>query len=87
MNNIMKNVPSSIKRLLSKTYIVVIRLGGDTHSNFVNSKPCMHCINYMKNLGIKKIYYSNQLGEIIHEKVSAMSSNHISMIRRVYRTA
>ena len=59
--------------------IVVIRWNGEY---IKNSKPCKHCCEYMKNLGIKKIIYSDDNGNMIREKISELSSNHICLSRR-----
>jgi hypothetical protein len=58
--------------------IVVIRYAGE---KIINSKPCIHCISYMKKLGIKKIYYSND-GNIIYDKINKISTTHISLYHR-----
>jgi len=81
---------------MNNVQILVIRIGGDrsndNNSNdrnrkdtFINSKPCMHCINYMRSLGIRKIYYTDNTGDIIYEKINEMHSTHISMMRKVLR--
>lgn len=60
--------------------ILVVRWNGN---NFKNSKPCKHCIEYMKVLGIKKICYSDDEGDFIHEKVLDVVTDHVCMVRRV----
>lgn len=37
--------------------------------NLANSKCCADCINIMKLVGIRKVYYSNNKGDIVCEKV------------------
>ena len=39
-----------------------------------NSKCCADCINIMKMVGIRKVYYSDKEGNIICEKVNNMSN-------------
>jgi len=50
--------------------IYVVRIVGDEKGGFklANSKPCEHCINKLRDLGIKKIAYSVS-GGIIVEKI------------------
>lgn len=79
-----KNISLDIKRKLNNIQLLVIRIGGNGKNNFINSKPCKHCINYMKTLGIRKVYYSDDNGDIIYEKISNMQSEHISMLRKQY---
>ena len=43
-----------------------------------NARPCMKCLNLMKTVGIKKIYYSISPDKIICEKVRDMVSIHVS---------
>lgn len=65
--------------------LLVIRINRDTSTKepqLVNSKPCINCINYIRSLGIKKIYYSDDQGEIIYEKTREIYTEHISQFRR-----
>jgi len=62
--------------------IVIIRF---SHNNLLkNSKPCHHCIDHIKKyndkytLSINRIYYSNEYGNIVYEKIYNMKNNHIS---------
>jgi len=70
-----------IIRHLNKSSIVVIR-----HKNgkLTMSKPCKNCISFMKTLGIKKIYYSNENGNIIVENIKKIKTTHISCTNRYY---
>jgi len=52
--------------------------------NLVNSKPCNTCIYYMQLYGIKSVYYSNEDGEIIKEKIINISSDHMSISQNKY---
>jgi deoxycytidylate deaminase len=61
--------------------LLVIRSKGDT---FNSSKPCKHCIDYIKRIGIKKIYYSNDEGQIVYEKIGDLHSEHESMIKKCF---
>jgi deoxycytidylate deaminase len=46
------------------------------------SKPCKNCILALTALGIKRILYSNDDGEIISEKIRDISSDHVSLYWR-----
>lgn len=37
----------------------------------------------MKLYGIKKIYYSDDAGNIVYEKMKNMQNNHVSQLNRV----
>lgn len=67
---------------MSKTYIVVIRIGGNGHNKIINSRPCRECVKYMKAVGMKKIYYSNDNNEFTGENILHMESNHLSLAAR-----
>lgn len=57
--------------------IIVIRLNKKGH--FTNSRPCSFCIQKLQELKIRKVYYSNQYGNIICEFIESMEKTHISM--------
>lgn len=46
------------------------------------SKPCINCLNYLYLFGIKEVYYSDDNGEIIKEKVRNLDTNHHSFTAR-----
>lgn len=56
--------------------IIVIRI----NKNFTlkNSRPCNHCIDKLKKIGIRKVFYSNENGQIICEYIEHMKKIHIS---------
>ena len=62
-----------------RSCLIVIRI--DNNNNLCDSKPCEECINIIKTHGIKKVYYSTN-GGIIIEKVSLMSSDHLSYAQK-----
>lgn len=66
--------------MFSKIVLVVIRWNG---TGFRMSKPCKHCTQYLKYIGIKKVYYSTDEGTLKYEKVNNMSSDHVCMVRRL----
>ena len=73
-----------IKKLLAGTTIAVLR--SKTYANgqqvISGSKPCKHCCMFMKQFGIKAVYYSNDEGQMVREKVSEIKSTHVSLARR-----
>lgn len=56
--------------------ILVIRI----NKNFAlkNSRPCNHCIDKLRKIGIRKIFYSNKDGNIVSEFIDDMEKLHIS---------
>lgn len=56
--------------------IIVVRIQGDTVGM---SKPCSHCVAYLKSLHMGKIYYSYYDGQIIVEKIKRITSDHVSV--------
>jgi hypothetical protein len=65
--------------------LYVIRITGDNKGGFrlANSKPCQHCINKLKSLGIKKIAYSVTDGVVV-EKVSEITNRPSSGNRTLF---
>lgn len=49
-----------------------------------NSKPCYDCINMMTKYGIKTVYYSNDSGEIVMERVNRMENNRSVGCQRLF---
>lgn len=56
--------------------ILVIRINKNLALR--NSRPCNHCIDKLSKMGIRKVYYSNESGNIVWEFVEQMEKNHIS---------
>lgn len=48
--------------------LYVARIG--RAGNYLLSKPCEHCLNLIKSVGIRKIFYTDSNGSIICEKVT-----------------
>ncbi len=61
------------KNILNKNInIIVVRV---IHGNkLCNSRPCYNCLNMMKAVGINKIYYTTDNGDIICERIKDMVS-------------
>ena len=65
-----KSQTSKTRRI--RTYdMIVVRKYND---HFAESKCCHHCIQMMKQVGIRKVYYSTVDG-IIMERVATMTNN------------
>ena len=45
---------------------------------YAESKCCHDCINILKKVGIRRVYYSTKNGNIVCEKVINMSNKHSS---------
>ncbi len=74
------------ERKAKKYDICVIRTDKrcDDSVNLVNARPCQHCLEMMKNVGIRRVYYSNDTGEIVSETVRDMFSLHTSNVMMKY---
>jgi hypothetical protein len=63
-------------------FVVRINAGGE----MVNAKPCAMCIFLMLKFNVRTVYYSDDNGDIVKEKVSAMatyfSRGLITMVKR-----
>lgn len=46
--------------------------------DLLNSRPCDDCIKCMRTIGIHKIYYSGDNGELLSEKICEMKLGHVS---------
>ncbi|MEO6068462.1 MAG: hypothetical protein ABIQ41_10850 [Gemmatimonadales bacterium] len=42
--------------------------------NLVESKPCSHCLEVLKNFGIRKIIYSTSNGTLVSESIARINS-------------
>lgn len=68
--------------LRKKLEIVVIRV--NNNGQLLNSKPCNTCLYYMKLFGVKTVYYSDENGDIIKEKINQIEVEHSSIAHRRY---
>ena len=57
--------------------ILIIRISNKTCS-LKNSRPCNACIEKLKQKGIRKVYYSNDKGDIVYEFIENMPKIHNS---------
>jgi tRNA(Arg) A34 adenosine deaminase TadA len=61
--------------------IIVIKVS-NSRKILGNSRPCNHCIEILKKNNIRKIYYSNEKGEIESEYINEMENKHLSSYHR-----
>lgn len=64
---------------MAKTDILVFR---NSPCGIKNSRPCADCLQTMKRIGIRRVYYSLDSGNIVCEKVSTMVSTHRTKMTR-----
>lgn len=50
--------------------LVVVRIN---NGSLVDSKPCSHCVEVMRKLGIGKVIYSSTDGSLIKESLSSIT--------------
>ena len=64
--------------------IIIIRINNfksNNNNNNINlkiSRPCNNCIDTLRKFDIRKVYYSDQYGNIVCEKLIDMQKNHTS---------
>lgn len=58
--------------------ILIIRLGNPKTEKLRNSRPCNSCIDKLTQRGIRKVYYSNENGDIVYEFLESMEKLHVS---------
>lgn len=70
------------EKKLKKIDIVVIRIDKKDKENIqlVNARPCQNCLEMMKTIGIRRVYYSDDFGDIICENIKDMISIHSSKV-------
>lgn len=68
-----------IRAILSKVSIHVVRNYRDSARN---SRPCQNCINFMKHVNVKEVYYSDDLGRMVRAKIANMSDGVVSKGQR-----
>jgi len=58
---------------LTGATLVVVRL--NRHGELMHSLPCVHCFSYIVYVGIKKIVYVTEMGEISQMKISSSGAS------------
>lgn len=71
------------KQNLKNYAIFVIRIK-PCDSSLGNSKPCFDCIQLMRQHGIKKVFYSNDAGQIVMERVNRMQNERSVGFQRMF---
>lgn len=76
LNNCFRKLSKINKK--DKFDIAVVRI--NRSGEFKNSKPCYHCIEYMKSCGlqIENVYYSDSNGDLICEKLSVIENDYVT---------
>jgi hypothetical protein len=54
----------------AKYNLLVVRITAE--GKLTDSKPCCMCINLMKKLGIKRVYYTDIVGNLCYQKVDSL---------------
>jgi deoxycytidylate deaminase len=58
--------------------ILIIRIGNEKANKLKNSRPCNSCIDKLLQRGIRRVYYSDENGDIVYEFLESMQKIHIS---------
>jgi len=62
--------------------IIVIRIKKEPFGELAMAKPCKHCLDLYKELGVRGVYYSDETGRIRYELVKDMKNDHISKSKK-----
>lgn len=73
-----KNI-KKIRRIFSRFTVIVVRY---SNGKLVNSRPCLHCANIMKIVGVKQVIYSDTNGDMVTEKMTQFKTEHLSRLNR-----
>ena len=63
--------------------LYIVRVGKTNESGMTLCTPCCACFRQMKRLGIKKIVYIDEEGDIVHTKVADLNVSHVSLGNRI----
>lgn len=67
-----KGAPKSRR---SKLKLLVCRVNRD--GTLGDSRPCQHCISFMRKIGVYQVWYTNEKGKLVAERVQNMKSKHV----------
>ena len=59
-------------------YVVRVNLDGA----FMESRPCSHCLYYMRNVGVKRVVFSTADGALQNVAMSELTNDHVCSSRR-----
>jgi len=78
--NAIQKTLTKVKRTRKKFNIFIVRVS-EKNNNFLNSKPCVDCVSFMKKNSylINKVYYTYDNDNYVIEKVQNLKSNHVSI--------
>jgi len=82
---VVKKVGTAYKkfqRKIKSITLVVIRM--NRNGSMCDSKPCIDCLNSIRRLGIRKMYYSNEKGEIEFKRTRDIHTTRQTGCRRRY---
>ena len=66
------------KNVSKKVDLIVVRVNKE--GNLCISRPCYNCLNMMKAVNIRRVYYVDNNGKMTYENVSDMISIHASSV-------
>ena len=69
-----------LKKISRMLDLVVIRIS--KNGSLCNSMPCKNCIETLRKIGIKRIFYSDDNGNILVEDAKNITNNHVSAFNR-----
>ena len=58
--------------------IIIIRINNYSSCKLKISRPCDKCIDTLRKFHIRKVYYSDEYGNIVYENLKDMQKKHIS---------
>lgn len=73
----------NIEQLPKNLDIIVLRY--TLHGELSNSKPCKTCLQYIKTFNIRKVYYSDEEGNIKCEKAIEVKDCIESILTQKYK--
>lgn len=75
----------NLKIIKANHEILIIRLSHDG-KRLLNSQPCSLCVRYLKRIGIRKINYSNEIGEIISVSINNLGDGKLTTYYRCLKS-
>ena len=70
--------------MFKKITVYVVRIGATGEPR--DSAPCEDCSAKMKELGVKKVVYTNSEGNLVSEKMKDYKTNHVTLARRLTKS-
>lgn len=58
--------------------IIIIRINNYSSCKLKISRPCNNCIDTLRKFDIRKVYYSDEYGNIVYENLKDMQKKHTS---------